>query len=209
MKSQFVRDPLALFEDAKTAGKDLKRYMEGFTGSRFDTLADAGQPNRITERDILALSMLSVNVPAATTIWLFEDGAERVSDLLTKIPNVPIWSDEANLESGSYAAQLWELLRHTNWRGPALKTGMGRTKTSKLLAAKRPALFPIWDSVTMEYFFGSRKVNDWLAWQQRLRGPEGERLRDAVEKVRGEIPAASHLSVLRTIDIVGWMRAKR
>jgi hypothetical protein len=211
MKSQFVRDPLTLFEeDAKTARKDLKKYMEGFTGSRFDTLADAEQPNRITERDILAVSMLGVNVPAATTIWLLGDGAARASELLTKIPNVPIWSDEADLESGtSCAGQLWTLVRHTNWRGAGLKTGMGRTKTSKLLAAKRPALIPVWDSVTMKYFFGTREVNDWMAWQQRLRGPEGQRLRDAVEKVRDDVPAAAHLSVLRTIDIVGWMRARR
>jgi hypothetical protein len=75
------------------------------------------------------------------------------------------------------------------------------------MAAKRPALIPIWDSVTMEYFFGTNMVNDWLAWQQRLRGPEGQRLQDAVEKVRDEVPAAAHLSVLRTIDIVGWMKA--
>jgi hypothetical protein len=94
MKSPFVRDPLALFEeDAKTARKDLKRYMEGFTGSHFEALADTEEPNRITERDILAVSMLSVDVPAATTIWLLGEGAARVSALLTKVPNVPIWSD--------------------------------------------------------------------------------------------------------------------
>jgi hypothetical protein len=211
MKSPFVRDPLALFEeDAKTARNDLKRYMEGFTGSRFDTLADAEHPNRITERDILAVSMLSVNVPAATTIWLLGDGAARVSELLTKIPNVPIWSDEADLEfDTSCAGQLWKLVRQTNWRGPNLKTGMGRTKTSKLLATKRPALIPVWDSVTMKYFFGTREVNDWTAWQQRLRGPEGQHLRDTVEKVRDDVPAAADLSVLRTIDIVGWMKAAK
>lgn len=209
MESQFVRDPLVLFEDgAETARNDLKRYMESFTGSRFNTLANAEQPNRITERDILAVSMLSVNIPAETTIWLLEEGGEPVSGLLAEIPDVPIWSEKANLESGSYAAQLWELLRQTNWHGSDLKTGMGRTKTSKLLAAKRPALIPVWDSVTMEYFFGSREVNDWAEWQQRLRGPEGQTLRGAVEQVREKVPAASHLSVLRTIDIVGWMRAR-
>jgi hypothetical protein len=211
MKSQFVRDPLVLFEeDGKSARKNLEKYMKAFTGSKFETMADTEQPNRVTERDILAVSMLSVNVPAATTIWLLGDGAARVSELLTKIPNVPIWSEEADLESGtSSAGQLWTLVRHTNWRGDGIKTGMGRTKTSKLLAAKRPALIPVWDSVTMEYFFGSREVNDWTAWQQRLSGPEGLKLREAVERVRDEVPVAAHLSVLRTIDIVGWMKAAK
>jgi hypothetical protein len=101
MKSPFVRDPLTLFEEeAKTARKNLQRYMESYTGSRFDTLADAEHPNRITERDILAVSMLGVDVPAETTIWLLEDGAQPVSTLLTDIPHVPIWSDEANLRTG-------------------------------------------------------------------------------------------------------------
>lgn len=73
MKSPFLRDPLQLLEeDAETARKDLKTYMESYTGSRFDTLADAEHPNRITQRDIVAVSMLSVDVPAATTIWLLE-----------------------------------------------------------------------------------------------------------------------------------------
>lgn len=85
MESQFVRDPLVLFEDgAETARNDLKRYMESFTGSRFNTLANAEQPNRITERDILAVSMLSVNIPAETTIWLLEEGGNLCRASLRK-----------------------------------------------------------------------------------------------------------------------------
>jgi Family of unknown function (DUF6308) len=70
-------------------------------------------------------------------------------------PPDPVWPDRAysseipvdveivdvdpqKLSAESPAGQLWELLR-------GARDGVGPTRTSKLLAAKRPRLLPIWD----------------------------------------------------------------
>jgi hypothetical protein len=88
------------------------------------------------------------------------------------------------------------------------KSGMGRTKTSKLLAAKRPHLLPVWDSVVAEALLGPKPTSTawWALWQERLRGGDGDELRHKVDALIKNVPEARHLSVLRTVDIVIWMR---
>lgn len=45
-----------------------------FSGSQFERLADHEHPNVFTSADVVALTMLSVSIPAHVTIWLLGDG---------------------------------------------------------------------------------------------------------------------------------------
>lgn len=212
MISPFKIDPLLFLVDAErqNAVLSLQRYFTCFTGSYFEKLADKTNLNRITELDITAVSMLGVNIPAGTTIWLLsKEGTGIVSSLLAEIPNdKPLWESDIEISADSPAWQLWRVLRRTNWLHQDRKTGMGRTKTSKLLAAKRPHLIPVSDSVTKGALFGTNQVNDWSAWRERLAGSEGQVLRDAAIAVQNEAHSAANLSVLRVIDVVVWMRVR-
>jgi hypothetical protein len=212
MNSPFKVDPLLFLVDAERQNAVLsyQRYFTCFTGSYFEKLADKTNSNRITESDITAVSMLGVNIPAGTIIWLLsKEGTGIVSNLLAKTPNdTPIWDDDIEISPDSPAWQLWRVLRRTNWLHRDRRTGMGRTKTSKLLAAKRPHLIPVWDSVTNGVLFGTNHVNDWSAWRERLTGSQGQLLRDAAIEVQDEAHSAANLSVLRVIDVVVWMRVR-
>jgi hypothetical protein len=65
-------------ERAALASRDLHRYLhsdeETFTGRWFEVLADNARPNDITERDLLAVEMLSVTIPPRVSAWILGEG---------------------------------------------------------------------------------------------------------------------------------------
>lgn len=169
-----------------------------YTGSLFEHLASADEPNRITVNDLVAVSMLSVTVPPATRNWLLTDGAADVADLLSGIsegggePDIAVQPEL--LSQGTAAWELWYLLR--------TGTGMGPTTTSKLMAVKRPRLIPIHDSVVSKAL-NLPIANSWQAWGHFMR--DGWKLhRDKVRRAAIEA-GGGHLSDLRIIDITVWL----
>lgn len=118
-------------------------------------------------------------------------------------PEQTIWDPEVDLSHDGPAWRLWDAVRAGGW--PDHRGGMGPTKTSKLLAAKRPHLIPIQDRVVTTALYGrNRPVGYWRAWRERLSGPAGEDLRNSAERLRDAVPAAAGLSVLRVLDIAIW-----
>lgn len=77
---------------------------------------------------------------------------------------------------------------------------MGPATTSKLLAAKRPRLVPIVDSVIKSVL--PSKAH-WAAFADAL-ADQGRR-----RKIEAATSAPGHLSLLRRIDIAIWMRHRR
>jgi len=76
------------------ASTAIRQYFEDhYTGSQFERLAD-GDANRITANDIVAVSMLGVDVPPAVSVWLLgSDGQDAVGRHLSSVPtNVDIRS---------------------------------------------------------------------------------------------------------------------
>lgn len=207
----FKVDPMRFFQDelAAQAATWLAGYAKSYTGRYFERLAlhENNDRDRVNPYDFAAVSTLSVQVPPEAVIALMEPRlAHEVHMYLRRIPDGPIWDSDIPLGPGSPADLLWKMME-------SLK-GMGRTITSKLMAAKRPALFPIYDSVVAEMLYVSEKVNTWELWRARLMGPEGEAMRAAVTKV---IDLAESVdgglrfgrpSILRAIDIVVWRAGK-
>ena len=108
------------------------------------------------------------------------------------------------------AWQLWNLIARACWPQPDGSTGMGTTKISKLLAAKRPSLIPVHDSRIRDAVFGGKDpVNYWEPWTQLHRSSEGARLRDSQPVFGAEAGVGSHLSSPRIIDIVLWHWAEQ
>jgi hypothetical protein len=207
---QFTTNPVEFFRNERKRGAvaALNAYRE-MTGFHFDRLAQASDPNTITAQDIVAVSMLSVDVSPEASLWLLsEKGRVQVSRLLRSIDptDIAIWDEGADISRQSPAWELWDVV-------DAL-FGMGPTKTSKLLAAKRPHLIPILDDVVREALFKGiprREVEyaHWDVWRDALRGTAGADLREAVESVRHEAGYDQSVSVLRIIDIVVWTLNRR
>jgi hypothetical protein len=181
MSSDLKRDPAWFFEANQRvqAIEALGRYFTAFTGSWFDRIADHAHPDQITARDLVAVSMLGVDVPAGTSIWLLNEGTERVRELLSRCPaDQHLWDDDIDLTRDGPLWSLWSLLRTKGWK--ANVGGMGRTKTSKLLEAKRPHSVPIYDSFVASALFDGEPTNYWDTWHERLTGPSGDQLRALV-----------------------------
>lgn len=120
-----------------------------FAGSRFESLCGGGDrveaANRVVADDLVALSMLSVNVAA---LELLEgDKGRQLADLLAEVPaNLDLGAPGAAeaLKEGSSAWRAYELIRRRGEKGIA---GIGWVTASKLLARKRPRLVPVYDRV--------------------------------------------------------------
>ena len=155
-------------ERVKDAGVQIDRYFssEPLTGSRFELLADDENPNEITARDLVAVSMLNVTIPPSVAVWLLSDeGRRSVSALLREIPtDLDLWHDDAKPDPASPQWQLYDLLGSANWPSPSDANQMGPAKKSKLLAAKRPRLVPISDSVVRENALPDVGDEYWMAW---------------------------------------------
>lgn len=139
---------LRQFTDAGPTRDAIDRYFyrDRYTGSLFERLADTTEPDYFTAKDIVAVSMLSVNVPADVAVWLLlDEGREETHDLLRQIPvDLDIWDAAQHIAPNSPLWRLWLLLSG--------QKGIGTTICSKLLAAKRPRLVPIQDRVVNSLF---------------------------------------------------------
>jgi hypothetical protein len=87
-------------------------------------------------------------------------------------------------------SELYVALRHPS--------GMGPTKTSKLLTAKRPGLVPIRDSVVSSPLKAGDK------WREPMRHlVQDDRLQDVINAASTDVVPAG-VTVLSRIDVVFW-----
>lgn len=172
-----------------------------FTGAHFDRLPTAAG-NRITSEDIVAVSCLSVHVPAAAAVEILSGQADEISALLSRIPDVnleevPIDQHEGLFGGGSAASELWLLLR--------THVGIGPTTASKLMARKRVGLIPIYDSVVARVTGFDSSAGTWRAWHNVLSSDVA--LKDRLGRLRNSA-GLERVSLLRILDVVLWMDGK-
>lgn len=122
-----------------------------------------------------AVASLSLIVPGVVTQEIID--SEQLRRLLQAIPTaVSIAEDRAEgllVRKKCAARELYESIREFQ--------GMGWARTSKLLAAKRPRLIPIRDSVVQRKLGAST-----MWWQSMLEEWSGSDLPDAVTRVRAK-----------------------
>lgn len=172
-----------------------------YTGSHFDGL-ETICANRITAEDIIAVSCLSVHVPAAASVEILGAQADEISALLSRIPDSKLEElstdkHEELFGAGSAALELWLLLRK--------HVGIGPTTASKLMARKRPGLIPIYDSVLARVTGFDSSAGTWRAWHHAI-SSDGA-LRDRLGRLR-DSARLDRISLLRILDVVLWMNGK-
>lgn len=184
--------------DGSYAKSSLKAYFfkHAFTGSSFEKFCDKDSDN-ITAQDIVAVSMLSVNIPPSASRWILGDGRKTLNLLLHDIDkNLSIDNPMADLTKGGTAWNLWKEI-HELW-------GVGETKASKLLAAKRPFLFPIYDQHVAKALQLSPD-DYWQPWQKFMQRKDGIKATEIVRQLAKGLDKPN-LSPLRLFDIVIWMQ---
>jgi hypothetical protein len=199
--------------DDPTSVSDLQEYFEqgsrgrppSYSGARFESLGGGGDApehcDRITPFDLLALECLSVRVPISVGLDLVEgDLGRQIGDLLNEIPlDVDLGADGAreHVLPGSPADQAWWMLKE--------QTDVGWVTAGKLLARKRPRLVPVWDQVVRCVYRPPRRENEWV-WLNALLREDNGLLADHVEAHRNSAGLQVRVSILRTLDVILWMR---
>ncbi len=184
--------------DGSHAKSSLEAYffMNAFTGSSFETFI-GNDPDNFTAEDIVAVSMLSVKIPPSASRWILKTGREDLSKHLSKIElALSIDHPDADLTEGRDAWNLRKML--------LLCWGVGPTTASKLLAAKRPFLFPIYDKHVARALRLSPD-DYWQHWQQFMQREDGNKATKIVGQLAKDLDKP-HLSPLRLFDIVIWMQ---
>jgi len=202
--------PLALADpDDESALKLLRRYYghplwgpDAAIGASFDfwdsTGTRAQDVNRFTADDLVSVTFLSVNVPPTAARTLLTDKANQLSELLQALGPDRDLADED--EPLTHDCAGWVLMRAL--RAPHK---MGSTKASKLLARKRPALRPIWDSVIAKTT--GAEDNLWEPLRLALRADD-QALHRRLLRLRDAAGLPVEISALRVFDVIAWREGK-
>jgi hypothetical protein len=196
--------------DADETLRDLRRYFddtealgERFTGRRFESLAGGGDhvdvAHRITGDDLVAVTTLSVAVPAEAAIGLLDGQlGHQLAALLPLIPtDLPLAEPAAtqHIAEGSPGDRAWHLLTGTD--------GIGWVTASKILARKRPHLLPVYDQVVRCVLGGPDSF--WQRLHLALRA-DGAALDGRLDDLVSAAGLGQRVSNIRALDVVLWMR---
>lgn len=177
----------------------LERYFRGvgenpkpFAGRLFEEFAAMGPKDRFAPTDVFAAQALSVTIPTEAVRTLLYEDADTFNTALRALPPEDFGNaDRSAFESEGAAMRLFGLL-------DALP-GVGTTKATKLMAAKRPDLIPIQDAFVQEELMVPRG-KFWLPMHAQL---SDESLRDFIADLTEAAPDG--VSLLRRIDVSVWM----
>ena len=88
-------------DDGKAAASSLAAYFYpgAYTGAYFEKYARRGT-DRIVAEDIVAVSMLSVDIPPRVSNWILGDGSRELTDGLTRLRE-DLRIEDADLSKGS------------------------------------------------------------------------------------------------------------
>lgn len=165
-----------------------------FAATTFDTLPDNDR-NRFTTTDLLAVTLLDVALPPPSVRSLLDTDADAFNGLLAKVPDdVDLW-DVSDEDLAHAEALYWALRKLHN---------VGRTRTSKLMAPKRPRLIPVVDSVIIEAL--NLGDDSWEALRACLGDAE---VRASIEACRPDNAPAKSISTLRLLDAAVWIRCSQ
>ena len=181
--------------------RPLSGKRGGYTGGQFDFFDASGtrsaSANTFTADDLVAVSLLSVDVPGRAAMQLLVLQRRRFEVLLQDIgPDRDLASEVSVAEADFRPA--WEL-----WRALFAIPDLGPTTVSKLMARKRPRLIPIFDSVIEATVLGGRRAL-WAPLHAALR--EGDyALHQRLLRLRALAGLDEAISALRVFDVLAWM----
>jgi hypothetical protein len=154
--------------------------------------------DRFTADDLVAVTFLSVDVPATAARQLLRDRVDEFHTLLVALGPDRDLADEADP-------------LHDDWPGWKLMNALrslpqiGTTTASKLLARKRPRLRPIWDSVVAGVTHS--RDSQWEPLRQALRADD-HALQHRLLRLRAAARLPDHISALRILDVICWREGK-
>lgn len=172
------------------------------TGARWDAWDPSGRRDAdadvFTADDLVAVTLLSVRVPAQGAWLLLGERRDEMTGLLAAVgPDRDLVDESDPMTSASPAWQLENALREIH--------GIGRTIASKLIARKRPRLYPIYDDVVGRQL-GTRAAH-LEPIRLALREDDGA-LHGRLLDLRDRAGLDESVPALRVLDVLAWMQGK-
>jgi hypothetical protein len=172
-------------------------------GSLFDTWAGGGAradvADTFTPDDLIAVSLLGVQVPGRTAILLLDRQAAKYAALLAAIgPD----RDLADVPDGEISPS-WPAWRaHEEIRA---LDGLDWVGAAKLLTRKRPRLVPAYDRVVRAVLGGEHYY--WEPLRESLRA-DGRALHSRLLHIRDQAEVPAEISAIRVFDIIAYLDAR-
>lgn len=181
-----------------------------FAGSLFLGIPDP-DPSAITAADLFAASSLSIDIPAraARRLLLEPGGAGDVTKALLALPSITL------TETGDEDLRLMEVfytaVKTSLTRANAKKESEAWVTASKIVARKRPNLFPVRDTLVTIYL-GTRTTKDyftdWIVFRHLMNDvgvqEELERISSALNDLPEPESYLTEESRLRLLDVALW-----
>lgn len=184
-----------------------------FSGSRFESLTPNStietQAFEITAEDIVAVQCLGVGFTGNQVIEILEEKRRAINDLLLEPgmePNATLWADsQAEVEAPSSPGnRLWDLLKTPR------NNGIGPTRASKIMARKRPSLFPVYDKWVAEALKRKNAKRFWTTYRDlMLTDIDGAPLFQHLQRIAVEVSLPQEVTALRVCDVILWYSANR
>ena len=148
----------------------------------------------------MAVTLLSVKVPGRAAYELLGPQRRRFEVLLEAVGPDRDFALEESVSEDDFTPG-WGL-----WRSLENLPGLGPTTVSKLMARKRPRLFPIYDTVIDRAVLGGTGVL-WAPLHAALRS-DTLALQGRLIRIRIAAGLDERVSALRVFDVVSWMDGK-
>lgn len=178
--------------------------LPAFSGSRFERFAGGGDRSEtrdeFTVDDLVAVTLLDVRIPGDAALRILGDTDPDHHDQLSALLlHLPTGLDLVDADKGvlAEAEELWSLVRSN--------PGVGRTKTSKLLARKRPQLLPVIDSVVAKTVGHNPRRHHFYQNLQAALLADNRRLVRHLDAIRDKAGIETGISTIRVFDILVWM----
>lgn len=181
---------------------ELRRSTSWYSGAYFDRWPDDpadAAPDEFTVDDVVALTYLSVSLPAEAALTILRWRAEELAELLAQIgPDRDLKDEPAGSINEQWPA--WKL-------ETALRRipGIGPVRASKLIARKRPRLYPIYDKVVDRTIRTNGRILQPLHRELSM----NPHLTRTLQDVREAAGLPDTVSELRVFDVLAWMEGKQ
>ncbi|MEV8355439.1 DUF6308 family protein [Micrococcus luteus] len=180
-----------------------------FIGSQWDGFDPSGtraaSANVFTSDDVASAALLNTPVPGRAVVHLLITQSERFSKLLRTVGPDRDFIDVDPDPSGKDMAPVYELYE-------ALKTlpKIGPTIASKLVARKRPRLFPIIDAELRQTVFHETRKDGYVgrALLHAEFSAQERTIWQRLESYRCAAALPAEVTTLRIFDALAWMEAK-
>lgn len=176
----------------------------GFTGSQFERLGGGGDRPAIafeyTAEDLIAVTMLSVEIRREVALHILVANQDRLSELLRKVPTD---LDLVDVDPAGITPE-WPAWRLYHWL--IAVPHLGRTTVTKLIARKRPRLIPIFDT-EINRVLGLNNGAHWAPLAAELQS-RNRQVHNRLVELHASAQLAPEVSPLRVLDVLAWRVGK-